>query len=576
MWALISNLYKSNKMKTKHILIAFLALAIFAGCSDDFLERPPKDSLVDGNFFKNDEQVLAGTAALYSAVWKDYIDKANFKLGDFRGGTTFRAWGDRDHVLFNTTEVSSDNAEAYRAFYIVVGQSNLAIHNINTYAGPAVSESIKNHAIAEARFMRATAYMHLVSNYGPVPIIENNLDHLADPYLKRNTIESVWEFITRDYEFAAANLADAPLQPGRITKWSAKGMLARTYLTRAGLGATPGNRNQAFLDKARDLADDVITNSGKELLSNYADLFLYTTGYKHDNNNESLFELQWVFTPNYGYANTMVSQITYSNAIAANGDGWGGDISATWWMLSLYDGLILDDGTTPGRTDDERLKATYMLPGFVYPEITEKAVVDGEEVERDLIFADPGPTAQNSYVSIKKYVVGGAKDTGEADAQRYPNNTYMLRLAELYLIYAEAVAGNAESTTDPKAIAYFNAVHERAGLPAFTGTLTWDDIFEERVKEFAMESMLWYDLVRLHYYNPTKAYTIINAQDRGLFVVHPNQFPNPTRWTFEKTSWFNDRFAVANSGNFLLPLPASEVSQAPSLSEDPVPYEFKD
>lgn len=575
-------------MKTKHILIAFLALAVFAGCSDDFLERPPKDSLVDGNFFKNDEQVLAGTAALYSAVWKDYIDKANFKLGDFRGGTTFRAWGDRDHVMFNTTEVSPDNAEAYRAFYIVVGQANLAIHNINTYAGPTVSERIKNHAIAEARFMRATAYTHLVSNYDEVPIIENNLDHLNDPYLRRNKREDIWEFITRDYEFAAANLTDEPLQPGRLTKWSAKGMLARTYLTRAGVNGSRNNRNQLYLDKARDYADDVITNSGKSLLPNYADLFLYTTGYKYDNNPESLFELQWVFTPNYGYANTMVSQITYSNAIAANGDGWGGDISATWWMLSQYDGLVspaipakngadsILEGSRPGFTFDERLKATYMLPGFVYPEITEKAVVDGEEVERDLIFAAPAATADNSYVSIKKYVVGGAKDTGEADAQRYPNNTYMLRLAELYLIYAEAVAGNALETTDPKAIAYFNVVHERAGLPPFTGTLTRAHIFSERAKEFAMESMIWYDLVRLHYYDPEEAYNIINSQDRGLFVARPNQFPDPTRWTFAKTSWFNDRKAVANSGNFILPLPASEVSQAPSLAEPSVNYEFKD
>src|SRR5687767_4947012 len=112
-------------------------------------------------------------------------------------------------------------------------------------------------------------------------------------------------------------------------------MLARTYLTRAGIGASEGSRNQEFLDKAKSYAQSVITNSGKKLLSNYADLFTYP----YDNNEESLFELQWVFTTDYSYANTMVSQITYSNDIA-NGDGWGGDISATWWMLSLYDGLV--------------------------------------------------------------------------------------------------------------------------------------------------------------------------------------------------------------------------------------------
>jgi hypothetical protein len=563
-------------MKTKNIIVGVFALALVYGCSESFLDKPPQDSLVDANFYKTDDQVLAGTAALYSGVWKDYIDQANFKLGDFRGGTTYRAWGDRDHVLFNTTEVSPDNAAAYRAFYVVIGQSNLAIQNINTYAGAAVSEKIKNHAIAEARFMRATAYTHLVSNYGPVPLIENNLDHLNDPYLKRNTVTSIWEFITRDFEFAAENLTDEALQPGRLTKWSALGMLAKTYLTRAGVESQGSGRKQEFLDKARDYADNVITNSGKSLLPDYANLFLYSPGYKYDNNNESLFELQWVYTPEYAYANTMVSQITFSNSISANNDGWGGDISATWWILTLYDGLIVDNGVTPGRTEDKRLKSTYMLPGFLYPEITQKLDVDGETVEQPLVFPTPAVDADNSFVSIKKYVVGGAKDTGgEAEKQRYPNNTYMLRLADIYLIYAEAVLGNSASTSDGKALAYFNAVHERAGLPKFVDPLTWDDIFKERVKEFAMESMLWYDLVRLHYYNPNKAYDIINSQDRGLFVTHPNQWPYPTRWTFAKTSWFNDRFAVANSGNFLLPLPASEVAQAPSLKEEPVDYDFE-
>lgn len=559
-------------MKNKYLMIAVLTtMSVFVGCSDEFLERPPQDTLVDANFYKTDDQVLAATAGLYNAVWKDYIDKANFKLGDFRGGTAFRAWGDRDHVLFNTTSVSTDNAEGYRAFYVTIGQANMAIQNINTYAGEGVSDAIKNHAIGEARFMRATAYSHLVMNYGPVPIIENNLEHLNDPTLRRNTVESVWEFITRDYEFAAVNLLEEAIDPGRLTRWSAEGMLARTWLTRAGIGSSAGQRNQEYLDKARDYAERVITMSGKTLLDDYASLFRYP----YDNNEESLFELQWVYTTDYTYANTMVSQITFSNDIA-NGDGWGGDIGASWWMLSLYDGLIVDDGATAGFTLDERLKATFMLPGFEYPEITQTVRDEtGAESEQDLVFPRPAADAQNNFASIKKYVVGKAKDVdNQASQQRYPNNTYMMRLAEMYLIYAEAVLGNNGSTADAKALEYFNMVHERAGLPTYEDPLTWDVIFEERIKEFAMESMAWYDLVRLHYYDPEKAYAIIDSQDRGLFVVQPDRWPNPTGWTFEKTSWFADRYADAHSGNFLLPLPASEVSQAPSLSEEPVAYEF--
>ncbi|WP_187263490.1 RagB/SusD family nutrient uptake outer membrane protein [Pontibacter beigongshangensis] len=559
-------------MKSRYIFIgSLLALTLFSGCEKDYLERPPLDTLVDANFFKNNEQVLAASAPLYSVVWKDYVDKASWALGDLRAGTTFRAWGNRDHVLFNTTEVSSENAEAYRSFFIVVGQANTLIQNVNRYAGAEVSPEIKNHAIAEARFMRATAYTFLVMNYGPVPIIENNLALLNDGGLIRNTVESVWEFITRDYLFAAENLPAMPVQPGRITKWSAEGMLARTYLTRAGVEAAGGVREQEHLDKAKEYADRVISMSGRSLLPNYADLFRYP----YDNNNESLFEQQWVFTTNYGYANTMVSQITFSNDIA-NGDGWGGDLGASWWMLSLYDGLIQDDGAKPGFTLDQRLKATYMLPGAHYPEISQTVRdADGKETEQGLIFPSPAATADQSFASIKKYVVGKAKDLGgQAMQQRYPNNTYMLRLAEMYLIYAEATLGNSASTSDAKALEYFNRVHTRAGLPAYEDPLTWDTLFEERIKEFAMEGLAWYDLVRLHYYNPEKAYSIVNSQDRGLFVIKPNRMPNPTAWTFTKTEWFAERTASANSGNFELPIPAAEASQAPSLRNAPVPYDF--
>jgi hypothetical protein len=510
--------------------------------------------------------VLASTAPLYSAVWKDYVDKASHNLGDFRAGTAIRAWGDRDNVLFNTSEVSTANSEAYRAFYIVVGQSNMALQNITKYAGPDVTEDVKNHALAEARFMRATAYSLLVSNYGPVPIIENNVALLGDSSLTRNTVESVWEFITRDYQFAAENLKPTPVQPGRLTKWSAEGMLARTYLTRAGVESAGGVRKQEYLDKAKEHAERVITMSGKSLLPKYEDLFKFP----YDNNNESLFEQQWVFTTDYGYANTMVSQITYSNDIA-NGDGWGGDISASLWMLGLYDGLL-----ETGFTVDQRLKATFMLPGFHYPEISQTVRdAQGKEGEQELVFPAPGATSDFNYANVKKYVVGKAKDVGgQAGTQRYPNNTYMLRLAEMYLIYAEAALGNGASTADGKALAYFNQVHTRAGLPVFEGPLTWDAVFEERTKEFAFEGLAWYDLVRLHYYNPQKAYAIINGQDRGLFVVKPDRMPNPTKWTFTPTSWFADRRANANSGNFLLPIPASEASQAPNLRKPPVPYNF--
>lgn len=551
--------------KLKYILpIMFASLFALVSCSEDFLDRPPVDSIVDAGFYKTDDQVLAATALLYSKVWFDYNDKASYNLGDFRAGTAFSAWNDRGNVLFNTTGSTPENGSAWRAFYNVVGQSNLAIANIERYAGDEVSPEIKKVGIAEARFMRALAYRFLVMNWGDVPIIENNLEILSDTSLTRNTSESVWKFITSEMRAVAKDLPETPIREGRVTKWSAEGMLARFYLTRAGLGASPNGRDQVMLDSAKYYADRVITQSGHHLLANYEDLFKYP----YDNNEESLFSLQWVYAQGaWGAQNSAPAYLAYSSDIA-NGDGWGGDKGGTWWMLSQYEGFNVDEnGVMTGRTIDQRLKATFMLPGFHYPEITQS--IDGGEQELVYPFVDNG----GNYIAIKKYITGKAKDVGgNAAQQNYGHDTYMQRLAEIYLIYAEAALGNQESTSDAKALEYFNAVHTRAGLPRLEDPLTMDIIFRERICEFAMEGMAWYDMVSMHYYNPNKVYEILNSQDRGIFFIVPDQFPEPTSWEATKTEWFTERTINANSGNFLLPIPAAELSQAPNLSKPAVDY----
>jgi len=551
--------------------LLLVPVLLLAACKKDFLERTPTDSIVDANFYKTDAQVLAGTALLYSRVWFDYNDKASYNLGDFRAGTAFSAYNDRGNVLFNTTGDNPENGAAWRAFFVVVSQSNMAIQNINRYAGESVSPAVKNMAIAEARFMRALAYRYLVMNWGEVPIIENNEAVMTDTTIRRNTVPSIWRFITSEMRAAAENLPETPVQPGRLTRWSAEGMLARFYLTRAGVESTGGQRNQEFLDSAKYYSERVIKLSGNALLKNYADLFLFP----YDNNSESLFSLQWVYLAGaWGVQNSTPAYLAYSGDIA-NGDGWGGDKSATWWMLKQYDGFnasINSDGDSilKGRTLDQRLKATFMLPGASYPEITQS--INGGE--QKLIYPLMSSNDSVNFAAIKKYVTGKAKDVGgKAASQNYGHDTYMLRLAEMYLIYAEAVLGNNASTTDAQALEYFNKVHTRAGLPAFEDPLTIDVILKERFKEFAMESMAWYDLVQLHYYNPEKAYEILNSQDRGLFYMVPDVFPNPTEWTIIKTPWStSERTINANSGNFRLPIPNAELSQAPNLLKPAVDY----
>jgi hypothetical protein len=555
----------------------FITILIFTGCSADFLNRPPVDAITDANFYKTDAEVMSATALLYNRVWFDYNDKASYEIGDFRGGTAFNPYNSLGYVKFNLTGDDPDMNAGWDAFFTVIGQSNLAIQNIKKYAGAAVTEPIKTEAIAEARFMRACAYRNLVMCWGPVPIIENNQTVLTDTTIARNTVQSIWRFLTAEMRACANDLPEKGYNVGRVTKWSAEGMLARFYLTRAGVESENGVRNQAFLDSAKYYSDRVIRLSGKSLLPDYASLFKYP----YNNNSESLFELEWVYSTIWGVSNSAPAYLAFSPDIA-NGDGWGGAVGATWWMLQKYEGInaIGTTGDTlKGRTLDQRLHATFMLPGASYPEISQRITLpNGNDSIQRLIYPN-NVTAQVSTVAIKKYICGKAADMGgQASSQHYPNDTYMLRLAEMYLIYAEAELGNQTQTSDGTAIAYFNTIHTRAGLGAIVkGFITADDIFNERIIEFSMEGMSMYDLSSLYYYNPTKALAILNSQDRGLFAVYPDVFPNPTQWTFIKTPWDNpnttpDRLINAYDGNFYLPIPTTELAGSPNLLKPPVDY----
>ncbi|GEP94714.1 membrane protein [Chitinophaga cymbidii] len=529
------------------------------GCSKDFLNRPPEDAIVDVNFYSTSEQVLAATAPLYNIVWFAYNDKASHGIGDARGGNLMSNSYQLENIKMQTTDVTGEVYSSWTSFFNVVAQSNMAIGNLTKYTSPEVPDNVKMAGIAEGRFMRGLAYAYLVQNWGPVPVIVDNNVLLTDTSITRNTVESVWEFIIRDFRFAAQNLPATPMQKGRLTKWAAEGMLAKMFLTRAGVGVT-GTRKQQDLDSAAWYAKDAIAKSGAVLMSNYEDLFLT----KNNNNSESLFALQWKYDGDWGTQNSVQAFLAYGSEITGFDDGWGGDLGASLDILKLY------------AAADKRRKATFMFPGEHYSYI-HQSVDDPDNPGRKIIqelqvpWNWVGQERYNTRAWVKKYVVGRPEDNdGKVTKQHTEINTYMLRLAELYLIYAEAVLGNAATTSDALALQCYNAVRTRAGLPA-KNAITWDDIFVERRLELAMEGQAWYDIVRLHYYNPAKALDMLNDQDRGTYRIVPNAATNATSWTV--TSEEEIYYPVTES-NFHLPYPAAEMSAAPNLRKPPVPYEF--
>ena len=137
----------------------------------------------------------------------------------------------------------------------------------------------------------------------------------------------------------------------------------------------------------------------------------------------------------------------------------------------------------------------------------------------------------------------------------------------MYLIYAEAILGDNEVTSDADALFYFNEVRRRAGLTPVT-SIDADMLMNERRIELAGESHFWDDLVRLSYYNSPKAIGILNNQQRIAFDYDEDGVVTP-----------NDPFGditPANASTFTFPLPSIEVTTNPKLMEPPVPYPFED
>jgi hypothetical protein len=517
----------------------FTALAI-SSCNKSFLNRPPEDVPSLDNFYTSDATVNFSTRILYNSPWFDYNDKARWGINDVSSGnlTTF----DNAVVNFKSFNVGSTNEEignTWRSLYNVVSQSNSVIKNLPSKSTAAVSKAVIDRNVAEAKLMRAVAYFELVRLFGAVPIIDDNDKYIKDPLLPRHRAEDIYKFIVRDLEQAELVLPVrsqySTQDKGRAAKGTAQGLLAKVALY------------QRDFAKAKSWAEKVIQSGEYGLMG--LDFDIAPDGYenlfksKNNNSQESMLALQWfVDKAKWGVQNTNQAYFAaFGEGLTGTADGWGSAIPSA---------DLLDAFTASG-LGDKRRKATCMLAGDSYSYL--KSTVGG--------YTYTASVANGSITKshIKKYVVGSPADNnGIGDFMRTFINTYLLRYADVLLIYAEATIGNSASTTDATALAAFNKVRTRAGLDPKIN-ITKDDVLKERRLELAIEGDYWFDLGRLDgvpgiVTSHPKAIAIISNQNRG-------EVGNPTKFTpLDK--------------DFYMPIPSSDVTKNPKLKEVPVPFNF--
>lgn len=512
---------------------------LMAGCSEGFLDRPPLSQISADNFYQTTNDLRLATAALYGGKpWAEWNYNCYLPIGEvLSGNMALNYWGDA--VQLHTFSVSGSNEimiASWKAMYKIIAHCNVTIKAIQDKAPASIPEKDRNAAIAEAKFLRAFAYYNLALQWGDVPIIEDNTDLINSPLVHRNPVNDVYRFAVNDLRFAVKNLPSKDAA-GRVTSWSAQGMLAKAFLTWAGLDAKGnGPRNEALLDSARLYAGNVCKQSGLALLPNYPDLFKT----QYNDNQESLFALQWAAGAGWLEGNMLQIYSPGGPEISAAGQAGWFQISPTYDLYKQYAG-----------GDSIRRKATMMLKGDYYAELN----------------AAGGGYKFTGTAGLKKHIVGTRIDNSAPTMTLTSSTEHnaLLRLAEVYLIYAEAVMGNHAATSDADALLYFNKVRTRAGL-APVGSLDAETLFKERRLELAAEGHFWEDLVRLSYYNEPKAIKKLNEQERILFTYDDQGVVTKGEALGSITP--------ANTTTFKFPIPSPEATANPKLLEAPVPYAF--
>lgn len=568
-----------KNMKFNSLKYSVLAAALAFGLSscEDFLDRPTIDSYNTSNYYRTDDECISGVNYLYNSPWYDF-QRGFIKVGEVLSGNYY--WGSSPYLNFSVNGTDEDLVNMSYSLWAVIGHANTVYDNIT---GSPASQAVKNQCMGECLTWKAMAYFYLVRTFGDVPIIHNNTDELVSgTYNEKYKVmkADVYEYIIMTLEKALELLPRSSAE-GRIDYYCAEGLLAKVYLTKAGVS---GTLNADDLQKAASYAKDVIDNSGRELLGTYSDVFRLA----NNKSEESLIGWRWT-----AEGNTWTSQNTLQSDLAIEGfdefgDCWGGWNGMSVDLQEAFGVKLLEQEPDAWLNNpDSRCLATMMLPGAQYDYFWKdhggfdylRFIYDESGTYNS---AATGTLQSATGANTVKHLYGNAQDHVDGaghSAARMENSlaTHILRLSDVYLVYAEAMMGTAKQTSDASAIDAFYAVRHRS-VPTYTRptSITWDDIWKERRLELAMEGDRWYDYVRVSYYDPQFCIDELTHQKRNSFVGLNDLYEtyyNSNSWTVDANAMYYDTTISApnvTSDSFTLPFPTEDVVFNPHLMEDPI------
>ena len=477
----------------KRLSYFIIILFVFSGCKKA-LEETPYSNIYTQNFYSNAAEAEAAISAVYGNLYGMYNSGAPLFAAEWSADQMFP----RNVVGRNTLTsflyeptYSAQNGfgrtnespqEIWKRSYITIESANWVIEKVPSTPMETVR---RNNIVGEAYFLRAFCHWILAKNFGSIVVKTTPTYSIDAAFVGRLPIDQVYEQIFADCDKAIQLLPDytAALVKGRATKQAAQLLLAKAALY-----------NQKW-DLAVTNAKAVINSNRYSLLPSVADLF--NPAKKDLARQEVLFAVELNNTTN-PIRQSQIHFFAAPNGVSNYNKGGAG---AMYVYSSFYNSL-------PTADKRKALMDTNYINGS---NVTVSRVnIDTRLATRDLV------------------LMGKYKDPNSVGAYGN-NNIYLLRLADAFLIAAEAQARASGPATE--SYSYVDSVRLRAGMPILTRGLSQtafvDSVLQERSLEFFGEGDRWYDLTRTDKFL-TVVPTAVNADYPSRTVAPKNKyFPIP-------------------------------------------------
>lgn len=537
-----SNIYK-------YLLVGVIGSFLHSCNEADFLTEINPNSPVETSFWKSADDAKAALATVYNpirgATYGYFGAYEGFQNLNTRADDIFATPNDDSEswaiTIFNNTPNTGRNN--WVDLYKGIQRANVFLYNIDKVP---MDENLKKEMKGEAYFLRGYQYFLLAINYGQAVIHTDPTGLVSGDGMKGLSTEAeVWAIVESDLLKAKELLpvSRPASENGRVTKGAAIAHLGKAYIFQGKY--TEGASELSIIMKAPYTYD---------LVENFEDNFMSSTEF----NKESIFELNYdKFGSDGGEwtggedANSMMGSVL-ANYFGPQGDAGG-------WFKMQVSPFLVDEFTIekrPANSDtkwDKRMYTTFFFKYSDYGDVKSDETWY-KDVEFDQMWKDCTKREEKGQPTFNEiegtpgrflfkklccwWCENGATMYSNWDAKI--NNYRVMRFAEVLLLHAEACAQIGDATS---ANSDLNRIRERAGLPNIT--LSGKDelmkeIEHQKLLEFPMEGIRFFDLKRWYNYDQLKA----------LFIAHDKQGAN--------------NFLPKH---FWLPIPQSEVNANAALTQ---------